>query len=329
MIMHYGHMERLGVAYARIPHGSAPYDCVPGSNRVSLYDDYKTQAYQRGLLDEFGSPINFPRSQQLTSWLKDGNAIEPPFVIKDTMAQKGRGKLLIPDSKAAKRAAEFLHGKSKSKLGALIIEEYIETPSGTNTCYRLTTTPGGTLLAATLQYGTSTAATQMATAKDSGALLAPLVDPKGKYFTNSNRVASNIEQERRYVGLELPSSLTRPSRFTRYELREVDERDAEILESHGIDPQNRMINDDLRQALHYIPRILGASVGVHLGIDLIQCNQTGSLRLLEVNANPEYINLRKSAKDPEEVPDDATIREQAFLQTIDDLASGLFATNPF
>lgn len=319
---HRDEIRNKGVLHAKIQSDSMPYDCVPGSNRVSLFDDFRTRAYNEDLLDEFDSPVRYLDGGMVSAIISGRADIETPFVLKDMTEHKGRGKLLIQDEEAKKRMLRFLRIKRKDDVARFEVERFVETPSDANTSYRITATPGGFIHGATLLYTEAGSDTQAATTRDSGSFLAPLVNPKGKYFLGSPRIASNIDSSRRHIGLRPPQGET-------YDLAPLTDRDAEILELHGIDPETREMSIGLCAGAISVARIIGASVGVHTGIDLIQDQDTGTLHLLEVNGTPEYTSLRDSALNSEDIPSDIDLRRLAFLQTIDDLGSGVFANNPF
>ncbi|MCB9835083.1 hypothetical protein H6792_03595 [Candidatus Nomurabacteria bacterium] len=318
-------VKDYGVEVIRVPADSKVPSCEPGSNRVSLFDDLMPRSYLEDLLREFNSPIGFPLGFTYMELESERRDIEPPFVLKDTAQQRGRGKLLVVDEKAKKKLLSYLKTKKKKDKATLVVEQYIETPTDRNTSYRLIATPDGGIDFATLLYSEDYSSQGYVGPNDVGVLLAPLASKNSRHFIGSPAITSNTGDNREVIGLT-HADLALGS-F--YELARLSDTDQGILDSHQISSKTREAPDSIIRAGFAVARIIGASIGVSLGIDLIQGRDDGILYLLEVNSQPQYTAINNSVAQVERVIDDPSMRRGHFLRVLESLGNGRFSNNPF
>lgn len=304
------------IKYWKIPHDQPPFDCAPGKNRVSLFDDGKSFEYETTLLERFNVGVSFIGSVSVAALMRDRASIDTSYVLKDPTLNKGVGKILVEDSRAHRLVMNFLRSKRKADVEGLIAEPFCDSPSDYNSTFRVTITPGGTIHGATITRSALPKNSVNATERDAGQLLAPLVNPRSPYFINSPRIASNIDGDKSYIGLDFPGRW--------YELVSPTREDELVLADHGIDPFNPVIPKKVLEAAVGVGRVLGPGIGMHIGIDLIM-SKDGQIYLLETNFDPEYTSIFKTMSHEHEPPSNEQLRALAFRATLEDLTDGVFS----
>lgn len=316
IITHLDLLDEKGITYWVLDHNQPPMDFPPGKNRVSLFNDFKSRQYETALLERFNVNIRYLGSVGIQDLLKGRAFIDPPYVLKDTNANKGRRKILVEDEEKHRKVISLLSSRRQASLKHFIAEEYCESSSNYYSSYRINMTPGGTIHSVAITRSTLPKLRSKATLSDTGDLLAPLISPGNPYFINPPRIVSNMDGQKAYIGLDFPGRW--------YELAQPTEEDCRVLEDYDIDPENPVIPANVLEAATMIGRVLGPGIGMHVGIDLIQA-KGGDLHLLEVNSNPAYNSIYETMSSAETQPSRGDLRYMAFRTTVDELADGVFA----
>jgi hypothetical protein len=271
--------EKIGVDYLKIQPGQPMIDCKPGSNRYAIFDDYKTAEYLNDMLAEFAPDVQAPGQLNAEQFL-DGQTIDAPFVFKDISLNRGVNKFLVETPEQAKKLKAFLVAFRKSQsLHDLVIEEFIETPTDRPTSYRYTMTPTGTILAASLLSADNDKTAKIPKTTHH---FQPLVDTDSPYYLGSPSITSNVSTGGIAVGLDFSERT--------FELAPLDKEKTILLEAHGIDSQSRRAPDNVTDTARKAARAIGPSIGLTLGIDIIQQAGTDMPHFLEANSSPDSIN---------------------------------------
>ncbi len=309
-------LKDRGITYWILEADQPSMDFPPGKNRVSLFDDVKSRSYEGAMLDRFNSSVRYLGSTPIIELMNDRADVEPPYVLKDPFSQQGEGKLLVEDHSQHAKVISYLRSRRRASIAGLLTEPFIETPSQFSTTFRINATPSGRIHSAAIARSLSAKSTVKATARDSGRNLARLVEEGNPYFIDTHRIASNIEGDKTYIGLDFDGRW--------YEMTSPTETDQQVLSNYDIDPDNPRLPDRVKKAAVDVARILGPGTGLHVGIDLIM-GRDGLLHLLETNNNPAYTSIFETRAKTEPPISMDDIRARAFWETVEDLEAGLFA----
>ena len=300
---------KIGVDYLKIQPGQPMIDCKPGSNRYSIFDDYKTTGYLNGILAKFAPNVQIPEQVTAEEFL-DGRTIDGPFVFKDVSTNRGLNKFLINSPEQEKKLQDFLSAfRRNNTLHDLLLETYIDTPTDHPTSYRYTMTPTGTIIAASLLSAADTETPrQIAVTRH----FQPLADPDSSLYLASPAITSNVSSGGIAVGLDFSERLLH--------LAPVDQKRATLLEAHGIDTDSREAPEHITDAARKIARAIGPSIGLILGVDIIQQSETGAPYHLETNSLPSVKNINDTIHPNEQPIDQRLLKFVGMQQTLDDLA---------
>ena len=301
--------KQIGVDYLQIQPGQPMIDCKPGSNRYAIFDEYKTPEYLDGILATYAPGVHLPEQFNATEFL-DGASLDAPFVFKDVSTNRGVNKFLVETPEQEKKLRSFLSAYQKShSLHDLMLEKFIETPTDRPTSYRYTMTPTGTIIAASLLSAPTTASRPPETTHH----FASLADPDSVYYLASPSITSNVSTGGVAVGLDFPERVL--------ELAPVDLERAALLEAHGIDSSSRNAPEHVTDTARKIARAIGPSIGLILGIDIIQQSVTGTAHYLEANSLPSHKNINDTIHPGEQPIYQTELKFIGMRQTLSDLVS--------
>ncbi len=302
-----------GIDYLKIQPGAPMIDCKPGSNRYAIFDEYKPLEYINGILNDYAPKIHIPGQVSGIDYVKGRAGLETPFVFKPLDSNRGENKFLIEDADQEGKLKKFLRSKKQSSLGNTVIEEFIETPGELSSSYRYTMTPTGTIIAiAMLAAGKQNGNAKMSAESVTEEYKA-LVKPGSPYYLNARSITSNTNEGRRDIGLDFAG---RP-----FELGNLDDQQMEILEGHGINPITREPATEVTEAARNIARTLGPSIGMCIGIDIIQQSGTDTPYFLEANSLPSARSINASMPSGSRELTQRELKLFAMLKTVQDLAS--------
>lgn len=245
-------------------------DYSPGMGNIALWSELVSRKEESDWLRRFRAGINYPQSYMIEELTPDS----VPLVIKDTFDNRGANKLLVKKVEELDVAARSLYGVAMANRDRIAFEEFIESAGGHSSSFRVVATPTGSILGAQFKtnlrpYGE--------VSRDQRLLTSEVFQRAGEYvpaysfMSNSARGGIN-------VNLKIDPS---------QELAPIDGRvDRKVLSSNEIDPETRMLPDDVSLAAGRAALLLGGSYGVLLGIDIVR-DQSGNLHLMEVNGQPD------------------------------------------
>lgn len=272
--------EKVGIDYLKIQPGQPMIDCKPGSNRYAFFDDYKTAGYLNGILQEFAPGVQIPEHLTAEEFL-DGQAVDAPFVFKDIAVNRGLNKFLVEIPEQEKKLKAFLAAFQQSHtLHDLVLEKFIPTPTPQPTSYRYTMAPTGTIVAASLLSADGAGGVR---APQTTTFFEALATPDSPYYLGSPSITSNVSTGGLAVGLDFPER--------ELELAPVDRERAWLLEAHDISSATRQAPERITETARQIAKAIGPSIGLILGIDIIQEAETGTPYYLEANSLPSVKNI--------------------------------------
>lgn len=272
------------VEYLLVRPNERTPSCEPGSNRYLLYPEHLPREYHYSLLDQYAPELDYPHSITARDELaKSDTNRTAPYVLKDTIINRGVGKLLVePD--AHDKVLEFLGTLPEQMLGHVVLEDFVESPSRFATSYRVTATPTGYLQAATMMRSLAPAAHESVETDEVSLAWRPLVTKGGPLYLNARRIVSNGNE----TSVNIPLSTERYS--IRPNVVPLSDEDGEALEAHGINPNDPKVPDHIVEAGIAAAKTLGPTLGLQVGIDLIEDN-AGKPWFIEANNNPSCGNI--------------------------------------
>lgn len=99
-------IKQAGIDYHIVSPEEEPIACEPGSNRYSIFDDYKTPEYMNEILQAFAPDVAAPRQLSARNYIQSD--FDLPFVFKDTESNRGENKFLIESETQARKLKRFL-----------------------------------------------------------------------------------------------------------------------------------------------------------------------------------------------------------------------------
>jgi hypothetical protein len=305
-------LEELGIDYLKVQPGQPMIDCKPGSNRYSIFDDYKSPEYMASVLQEFAPDVLTPSSCSADDFVRGRATLPLPFVFKDIASNRGVNKFLIEENRQKETLRKYLASMKRAQLQHYMLEQCIETPGELSASYRFTMTPTGSIIAVTvLSAGTRGESTPI-DPKNVTTDLAPLNNPKGSYFLNSRSITSNANTRQQTIGLDFETR--------GFELATLNDDQLRILEELGIDPAVRKAPDAIAKAAKSIAVTLGPGIGMVIGIDILQEQGSNDPYFLEANSLPSAGNVNAAMSDSEPTITHADLRTIGFMRTVQDLA---------
>ena len=301
------------IDYMRIQPGQPMIDCKPGSNRYAIFDTYKTVAYQNSIINKFAPAVHIPKQISASEFL-DGRTIDGPFVFKDTESNNGLNKFLIEDAAQEAKLRKFLQTSYPSEDGYrdLMLEAFIETPTAVSTSYRYTMTPTGTILAASL-LSAGNPANDRVDRKDTTPVFWPLIDrPDSPLYLGSRSITSNTAIGRTVVGLDFAERAM--------DLAPLNSAQGKLLEAHGISTTERTAPEEITRTARGIARSLGPSIGLVLGIDIVQQAGSSTPYFLEANSGPSNQNINETIHADHKPISPRELRSWGMSQTLEDLS---------
>ena len=305
-------IKQAGIDYHIVSPEEEPIACEPGSNRYSIFDDYKTPEYMNEILQAFAPDVAAPRQLSARNYIQSD--FDLPFVFKDTESNRGENKFLIESETQARKLKRFL-GRLVGggyDVKDLLLEEYIETPGDQSTSYRYTMTPTGSIVAVTL-LAAGNVGDHKIQSQDVTGVFRELASDESLYNLDSRSITSNTNAGRTDIGLDFNGR--------NLELKGLTGQQRTILETHGIDPLTRRAPESITRTAGKVANTLGPSVGLIVGIDLLQqASDAGVPYFVEINSLPSTRNINASLHPRAKQLSHDALNRLGLTMTIRDLA---------
>lgn len=265
-------LENMGFVITYTPDSSKNilYFTMDGTaicDKPTTNDKFK-KMFDEVIFKAGGEKLNYPHSLSLTEYF---NSPFYPAVFKNELMNGGKDKFLIESEeqvKTLKRFYEEFKNKEDYKyhFGCTIMQQLITTPTEYTTYMRVLMSASGDVLGASLKYSR---AIQQARQYE-GVFEKHFLDSNSKYYLDSHKMF-NYYSNGGNINLA-------QSRFNYVE--------KELLLSHGIDPDNAMVPEEVLEVARNIAVNCNRELGIMCGIDFILDEVTNKWYYLELQAYP-------------------------------------------
>lgn len=272
--------DRYSVDFAYWPSNMETPDTLPGSNRYAIFPELMTRDIEGAILSGFAPDIKRPGYTTGRRELEDPKERTEPYVLKDTLINRGINKLLVEKPEDHEKVLAFLETLTPQELDHVLLEDFIETPTEYGTSYRVTTTATGHIQAATLNRTAEPILVKPVAPDDVTDAWMPLVDPSSRLHIKPRKITSNIISGGRAI----------PLQTDRYSLTNLPMswEDDDVLIFHGIDERDRRLPKEIADVAVRSSLALGPSLGLQLGVDIL-VDRGLNPYLLEVNNWPSPV----------------------------------------
>jgi hypothetical protein len=272
--------DRYGVDFAYWPSNMDTPDTLHGSNRYAIFPELMTRDIEGAILASFAPDIKRPAYTTAQKELEDPQDRTEPYVLKDTLINRGINKLLVEKPEDHEKVVKFLSTLGPQELEHILLEDFIETPTEYGTSYRVTTTATGHIQAATLNRSSEPLQLKPVEKDDVTEAWVPLVDPSSSLYIAPRKITSNIISGGKAIPLQTDTySLVNTRR--NYE-------DEDVLIFHGIDERDPRLPTGIADVAVNASLALGPSLGLQLGVDVL-VDRGLNPYLLEVNNWPSPV----------------------------------------
>lgn len=269
--------DRFGVDFVYWPSNMETPDTLPGSNRYAIFPELMTRDIEGAILAGFAPDIKRPAYTTGQKELEDPQERTEPYVLKDTLINRGINKLLVEKPEDHEKVVQFLATLAPQELEHVLLEDFIETPTEYGTSYRVTTTATGHIQAATLNRSSEPMRFRPVQQDDVSESWTPLIDPASDLFIAPKKITSNVIAGGRAIPLQTDtySLVNIPRNF----------EDEDVLIFHGIDERDPRLPTAIADVAVQASLALGPSLGLQLGVDVL-VDRGLNPYLLEVNNWP-------------------------------------------